>query len=106
MSREMQRAVSIGKSIDRIFQQRGINPDLASLAAYELESFTPSQFSEQMAIRRAMALMSRDKLSTKIGYDQDALWRWESGQVSPKLVVANNWAQALGLELMMRVSPL
>lgn len=97
------RAYFVGKSADKIFERYGLSSDLASLAAFEAETFKPSQFIEQMTVRRVSRQISRSDLSSTLGYSLRSMEFWEAGKISPKLVVAENWAQALGLELSLKL---
>jgi DNA-binding XRE family transcriptional regulator len=95
----------VGHEIDKIFTRLGIDPSLASLSAFEVESIAPLQFGEQMIIRRVGQGLSQHALALKTGYNHDTIRRWEQGRTSPPLVAASVWAEALNLELSLRITP-
>ncbi|MFZ1006569.1 MAG: helix-turn-helix transcriptional regulator, partial [Candidatus Sulfotelmatobacter sp.] len=90
------RAQNIARAADKIFEKMGIDPALASIAALEAEMFAPEQFADQMIIRRVQKNISRQALSSVLGWDDTSIGRWESGRNSPKLVTASQWANVLG----------
>src|SRR3989338_9955041 len=51
---------------------------------------------------RSKKNMTQKKLAKKIGVDQSALARFESGRVNPTLAFVSKVAQGLGLKLMVR----
>jgi hypothetical protein len=101
---QMSRAYLIGKSADKIFKKHKIDPSLASLSALELQTFSPEEFSDQMIIHRVVQQRTRSELARRIGCDYKSLELWEHKQFSPKLIMMQNWAEALNLELSLRLS--
>ena len=47
--------------------------------------------------------MTHEALSKKTGYCTNSFVRWEAETQFPKLTALNDWAQALGLELTLKV---
>jgi DNA-binding XRE family transcriptional regulator len=93
------RATLMGHNIDKIFRDLGIDPNLASLSAFEAAHFPVKQFPEQMVIRRVNYGLGRQELAARLGWNAETLLRWETGRTSPSIVGATAWAGALGLEL-------
>ena len=101
----MKRAQSLGRSADSLFRIRGIRPGLASSVAFEVETFAPNDFAQQMALRRIQRHMGRETLADIIGYHRYSIERWERGLVSPQLVVMGDWANGLGYDLALGLVP-
>jgi len=98
------RSMLMGHNIDAIFQKLGIDPALASMAAFEAAMIQPQEFPEQMVVRRVSQGISREALAAKLGYDLGTLLNWETGRTSPPIRRAADWAQSLGLELSLRLA--
>lgn len=94
----------LANAADLLFKRLGIDPDLASLAAYEKEVFRPQFFPEQMLIRRVLRGVTRTELSDISGHVRENFTRWEIGERPvPKISTMVDWAQSLGYDLFLRV---
>lgn len=95
----------IGHRVDEVFRKMGIDPLQASLAAFAEESFPVQEFGKQMLLRRVKDNVHRDALSLKLGRDISTIRKWETGERVPNLVAATDWAESLGLEVTVLVTP-
>ena len=93
------KSLLVGQKIDSLFREMGIDPNLASLSAFQAEIFLAQEFPARMVRHRIERGISRTALADLVGYDKDTLTRWETGKCSPKLRDMANWAEVLGFGL-------
>jgi transcriptional regulator with XRE-family HTH domain len=52
--------------------------------------------------RRYALGLTLEGLSDKLGYTANTIWGWENGRANPPLVRIHEWAQSLGMRLVVR----
>lgn len=55
--------------------------------------------SSNIRMYREQKKMTQDELAKRVGVTQTAVWMFESGKITPRLVVADKIAKALGVTL-------
>lgn len=55
--------------------------------------------SSNIRMYREQRKMTQDELAKRVGVTQTAIWMFESGKITPRLVVADKISKALGVTL-------